>query len=378
MRKRPISGFFVVAGTTAELLKLWPILLKLGETCPTQLILSGQHFISQDLLRLVGASGVQIRKDKRNRDISKNFLLTFAWMMKSVPRILGILIYGEWKTQGRLGVIVQGDTLSTLFGALAGKISGHCVFHVEAGYRTNNWRNPFPEEIVRRVVGFLADVHYCPTAFEANNIPRKRAKIVITSGNTGLDSLELALGSSIHLNEQREEFQKWYRRYSQDFGIMTLHRFELLAGSNFTKQSNLISEIEKIESSIGILILMGTFERAKLVEALGKIKGENIFFLNKMEYLEFVCLLKNTSFVITDSGGLAQECNALGIPCFVARAVIEESKLRGNTVLVGTDFLNLSELVNSALTYRLESLLPIDPSPTAIVIKDLMSHVIPE
>ena len=61
MRKRPISGFFVVAGTTAELLKLWPILLKLGETCPTQLILSGQHFISEDLLCLVGASGVQIR-----------------------------------------------------------------------------------------------------------------------------------------------------------------------------------------------------------------------------------------------------------------------------------------------------------------------------
>lgn len=375
MRNKEFSGYFVIAGTTAELLKLWPVLLKLGETCPTQLILSGQHSISGDLLRLVGASGVQIRRDKHNRDISKNLILTLTWIVQAVPRLLVILLFRELRMRKRFGVIVQGDTLTTLFGTLAAKLTGHRVFHVEAGYRTKNWRNPFPEEIVRRTVGLLADVHYCPTQSESDNISKRRTEIIVTEGNTGLDSLDLALKSSVGPGERWKEFHDWYQKYSQHFGVMTLHRFELLAGSNLKKENNLVFQIRSIEASIGLVILMGTFERAKLIEALGSIRSPNVLFMDKMEYLDFVYLLKNSSFVVTDSGGLAQECNALGIPCFVAREVIEEVNLRKNTILIGTEFRNLSSLANSAPSYRQPSLLPVDPSPTVIVLNHLKSYV---
>jgi len=83
-------------------------------------------------------------------------------------------------------------------------------------------------------------------------------------------------------------------------------------------------------------------------------------------------LLKRANFVITDSGGLAQECNALGTPCFVARENIEESTLRKNSVLITTRFLNLGNLVNHSEKYRVKSLLPVFPSPSALVTKELV------
>lgn len=376
MRNRHFQGYFVIAGTTAELLKLWPVLLKLGDSCPTQLILSGQHSISNDLLRLVGASGIQIRRDKHNRDISKNPFLTLTWMVQAVPKLIGILMFRELRMRRRFGVIVQGDTLTTLFGSIAAKITGHYIFHIEAGYRTKNWKNPFPEEIVRRAVGILADVHYCPTQTESDNILKRGSKIIVTGGNTGLDSLELALKSSINPTKRSKEFHDWYQKFSNNFGVMTLHRFELLTGTNLKKENNLVSEIRRIDSSIGLVILMGTFERAKLSDVLEEVESHNVLFLDKMEYLEFIFLLRNAEFVVTDSGGLAQECNALGIPCFVAREVIEETNLRENTILIGTEFRELSKLASTASSYRQPSRLPLDPSPTLIVMNDLNSHVI--
>ena len=374
MRRGNVQSFKVVAGTTAELLKLWPILLEMGPRFDTELILTGQHYVSEELLQLVTSTGVKLTRKRKNRDISGSLLLTVAWLLSALPSTTTILLIRKWWGGEHFGVVVQGDTLTTLFGAVAARISGHRVFHIEAGYRTNNWKNPFPEELVRRLVGRIADVNYCPSENEARNIHRRSAQVIISGGNTGLDSLALALKESETRTEQVDDLAAWLSTYSANYGILTLHRFELFMNFGSNEQIRIVEELRLVKDSVGLLVLVGTFEKAKLTRVFEELTGNNVLLANKLEYLDFVRLLGDARFVITDSGGLAQECSALGTPCFIARDVVEEKDLRSNSILIGTGFKGLATLVNSANELRLSSLIPLSPSPTKIIVQDLVSY----
>lgn len=373
MSKRTISSYVAIAGTTAELLKLWPVFRNLGVKCKIELILTGQHEISIDLLKMVSKEQVEIHLIKKNQDIASSHCKTIYWMLSIFPKLVHFLLWRASRVDDSYGVIVHGDTLSTLFGALAGKATGHKVFHVEAGYRTNNWKNPFPEELIRRLVGRIADVHFCPTESEFRNIRRRNSMRVTTHGNTGLDSLELAINLPYNTNSAPIDVSTWLAQY-KTFGIMTLHRFELLYGRNLDDEAGLASELRKIIDNIGLLIPTGVFERGRIEAIITRIGRPNILVCTKFDYLMFVQLLNRSDFVITDSGGLAQECNVLGKPCFIARDAVEDSTLRSNTAIIGTKFSNLASLVNNFHRFKMDSLLPLVPSPTDIVVSELMRH----
>ena len=366
------KSFLVIAGTTAELLKLWPVMLNLSQSENVEVVLTGQHEISSTLVTLLKSESTSIDFIAKNLDIAASKLDTFLWLVLTVPRLFKYLVLKKFVEHKKYEVIVHGDTLSTFFGAIVGKMMRFRVFHVEAGYRTNDWRNPFPEELLRRAVGKIADVHFCPSDNEAKNISRRNPCIVVTGGNTGLDSLSLALDAPEELVSLPYEVSHWLKTYERDFGILTLHRFELLAKGNLDSSKELERELRKISNEIGLLIPTGKFERAQLESIVSAIDQPNILLCEKFEYLSFAFLLKRANFVITDSGGLAQECNALGTPCFVARENIEESTLRKNSVLITTRFLNLGNLVNHSEKYRVKSLLPVFPSPSALVTKELV------
>ena len=375
MAGKRYSSYVVIAGTTAELLKLWPVLRYLGNSCSIVLVLSGQHAISGELLDLIRNTGTEIIIGRSNVDIAGSRVKTAMWLGLAFPRIVLILLRRNLVKGFDFGVIVHGDTLTSFFGAISGRLTGHRVFHIEAGYRTSDWKNPFPEELVRRAVGRIANVHYCPTKNEGENIYKKRAEIIITGGNTGLDSLQLAMQRPFDREDFTPDFSTWFTKYHNNFGIMTLHRFELFFAKNMQAENVLSFELGNIESDIGLIVPLGAFERQKLVTLFSNVKSPNFIIVDKLGYLKFVQLLRNAKFVITDSGGLAQECNALGTPCFVARDAIEDSTLRSNTVMIGTHFHDLANHVNSAELYRLSSQLPVNPSPAGIISEDLGIYV---
>jgi UDP-N-acetylglucosamine 2-epimerase (non-hydrolysing) len=113
-------------------------------------------------------------------------------------------------------VVVHGDTFTTPYGALLGRRLGARVAHLEAGMRTRNLLNPFPEEINRRIATRLADIHFAPTAREVENLRGARGVVVDTGANTVIDAMRQAVGAATDDDLPAE------------FGVATLHRFELL------------------------------------------------------------------------------------------------------------------------------------------------------
>ena len=212
----------VIYGTTGELIKLAPVLRRLRARGAGYLSgTTGQHaeqiprllqsfgLPQPDLWLARGAGGHDLRT---NVDIPSWALAAARGFVGSYRRLRRQLLAGP----GRPLVLVHGDTFSTCFGALTGRLLNFPVAHLEAGLRSFNLRHPFPEELDRRLTSAMASIHYAPGAWAASNLHSGR--VVDTGCNTIRDSLELAnqeAGSSVPLPEG-------------PFGLISLHRFELL------------------------------------------------------------------------------------------------------------------------------------------------------
>jgi UDP-N-acetylglucosamine 2-epimerase (non-hydrolysing) len=234
-------------------------------------------------------------------------------------------------------VLVQGDTTTTMAGGLAAFQQGWKVGHVEAGLRTFNKHDPWPEEMNRRVAGVLADVHFAPTPSSAQNLYREgvsKDRVYVT-GNTVIDALQMVAGlpfdpaqtplSGLGLNGQK-------------LIVATMHRREMTAEALGGVCSGLRAVAEgHPEVRIVIPVHRNPKVRQPIHEALGGVA--NISLLDPLDYQPMVWLVGRSHFVITDSGGLQEEVTALGKPVLVIRGTTErpESVEAGNAVLVGTD-----------------------------------------
>ena len=254
-------------------------------------------------------------------------------------------------------VVVHGDTFTTVLGSVIGRFLGARVAHVEAGLRSGDIRNPMPEEINRRVVARLARLHFAPTQRDVDNLRRERAKgrIVLTGANTAIDTLRRTLGdreSPVPLPEE--------------FGLVTLHRFELLRSrTDFEKTLRLLSSAS---SDLPLVMPVGDAERARIDElGLGSLFGERFRLVPKQPYARFLPILARASFVVTDSGGLQEECAILGIPCAVQREATERHQgIGANVLLTMLDPERLRGFLASWESYRRPSQLD-EFHPTAVI-----------
>jgi len=190
-------NFFV--GTTAELIKLLPIMAALkASNTPFEVIASGQNNIADsELLKMVfPAVRLKILSSGPTRPSAPSL---FFWFLKTLlPNLFG----HSFRTKKNLDhsvkmskkMIVHGDTISTLMGALLARSNGYVLCHVEAGLRSFNLLRPFPEEICRVIVSHLAQESYCPNEWAVKNLHGQGGmKIYDTRENTLVDSLQLAL-----------------------------------------------------------------------------------------------------------------------------------------------------------------------------------------
>jgi UDP-N-acetylglucosamine 2-epimerase (non-hydrolysing) len=354
-----------IYGTTGELIKLAPVLHRLRErehgylsaTTGQQALqipafLDGFGLPQPDVWLARGAQGRDLRT---NRDIPGWLARTAA----SFARERGSLRRELRRGPGRPLVLVHGDTMTTVLGALMGRALGVPVAHVEAGLRSFDLRHPFPEELNRRLTSAIAATHYAPGAWAAGNL--RRGRIVDTGSNTVRDSLALAA-------ERREPPDG---TPEPPFGIVSLHRFELLNDRPLlTRTLDLLAEHARTEPLVFVdhPVTVAALERY----GLGRLfDPERFVRVPRLTFLDFVPLMRRSAFVFTDSGGSQEECFYLDLPCLVHRRTTERQEGLGeNVVLSRYDEGVVADFLRDPARFRRTSELA-DHSPADVIVDDL-------
>ena len=250
-------------------------------------------------------------------------------------------------------VLVHGDTTTSTVAALAAFYQQIPVGHVEAGLRTHNIYSPWPEEMNRQLTGRIATFHFSPTSLSRENLLRENVedrKIFIT-GNTVIDALHMVverLKNNVMLAEEQKHILKesGYDVTRLDSGkrlvLITGHRRENF-GEGFINMVTAIKDLTLKYPDVDFVYPMhlNPNVRKPIHQVFGSdlSKPGNMFFVEPLQYLEFVYLMEKSYIVLTDSGGIQEEAPGLGKPVLVMRDTTErpEALEAGTVKLVGTN-----------------------------------------
>jgi len=241
-------------------------------------------------------------------------------------------------------ILVQGDTTTTFIASLAAYYLKIKIGHIEAGLRTKDKFQPFPEEINRRLTDCLADLYFAPTNKARENLLKEgvdKKKIFVT-GNTVIDALMITLEDQKNEKKQKDFKQRFFNNYgialnNKKFILITGHRRESF-GKDF---ENICQGIKMIaENYHDIQIIYPVHLNPNVQKPVRKIlrKVNGVYLIEPLEYALFVWLMSKSYLILTDSGGIQEEAPSLGKPVLVMRNTTErpEGIEAGTAKLVGT------------------------------------------
>lgn len=245
-------------------------------------------------------------------------------------------------------VLVHGDTTTSMAAALAAFYRQIPVGHVEAGLRTNNIYSPWPEEMNRQITGRIATYDFSPTLLSRDNLLREGVdpqKITVT-GNTVIDALQQVVLRIKNDHELQEKLAADLVEHGYDTSrnrrlvLITGHRRENF-GEGFLNICRGIKDLSEKYPDVDFVYPMhlNPNVRRPIKEIFGEERKENLFFIEPLDYLDFVFLMEKSHLVLTDSGGIQEEAPGLGKPVLVMRDTTErpEALEAGTVRLVGTD-----------------------------------------
>lgn len=354
----------VVFGTTGELIKLAPVLLRLEERghpyvlgTTAQQVEQIPSFLDQfglrqpDLWLARGAGGRDLRV---NSDIPRWLARVVSSYLEQRRSLRRTLEAGP----GKPLVLLHGDTMTTVLGALIGRTLRTPVAHIEGGLRSFDLRHPFPEELNRQLATSLSHIHYAPGAWAAGNL--RGDGIVDTGSNTIRDSLQLVPDGDLPFPAPEERF-----------GIVSLHRFELLNNRRLLAET--VETLAEVARATPLRFIDHPVTMAAIEKfGLGRFFDESAFVrIPRLRFFDFVRLERRSAFVVTDSGGSQEECYYLDIPCLVHRAKTERREGLGETtVLSGMRVETLRDFLDDPTCFQRRTALP-DQSPSDVIVDDL-------
>ena len=249
-------------------------------------------------------------------------------------------------------VLVHGDTTTSTAGALAAFYAQLPVGHVEAGLRTHNLYSPWPEEMNRQVTGRIATYNFSPTPLSESNLKAAHAlgQIFVT-GNTVIDALHMVvdkLQSDAALAAEQDKvllgagYDVTRLANGKKLVLITGHRRENF-GDGFIRMVTAMKDLSEKYTDVDFVYPMhlNPNVRKPIHEVFGEdLTRPNFFFIEPLQYLEFVYLMNKANIVLTDSGGIQEEAPGLGKPVLVMRDTTErpEALASGTVHLVGTDY----------------------------------------
>lgn len=249
-------------------------------------------------------------------------------------------------------VLVHGDTTTSTAGALAAFYAQIPVGHVEAGLRTHNIYSPWPEEMNRQITGRIATYNFAPTFLSEKNLLEEKVhgQIYVT-GNTVIDALHIVvekLKVDVALAKKQDNvlasagYDVTRLKDGKKLVLITGHRRENF-GDGFIRMVTAMKDLSAIFPQVDFVYPMhlNPNVRKPIHEVFGDdLVSSNFFFIEPLQYLEFVYLMNKSTIVLTDSGGIQEEAPGLGKPVLVMRDTTErpEALESGTVHLVGTDY----------------------------------------
>lgn len=321
----------VVFGTRPEAIKFCPLIAALkapayAEKLKPLICVTGQH---REMLDQV----------MRIFEIRPDFDLAVMQPGQSLAelsaRLLGTLPAVFAQVKPAL-TIVQGDTTTTLCGALSSFYAGVGIAHVEAGLRTFDLRAPFPEEMNRVLTARLATLHFAATTRAADNLLREGIPTAASevTGNTGIDAV-LAVSSRLDMGTASGLTVAF--NGNKKLILVTAHRRESFGGDF----ENICGAISEIAERKDVQIVWPVHRNPNVMQPVEEaLRGKaNVILTEPLEYVPFVDLMRRAYFLSTDSGGIQEEAPSLGKPVLVLRKTTErpEAVEVGTVKLVGTD-----------------------------------------
>ncbi|WP_309474890.1 non-hydrolyzing UDP-N-acetylglucosamine 2-epimerase [Pseudomonas sichuanensis] len=331
-------------GTRPEAIKMAPLVKVLARTEGVESIVcsTGQHRQMLDQVLQLFAVPVDHDLDVMVPGQTLNGL--FARLMTRIDALLD-----ELKPDC---VLVHGDTTTAAACSMAAFHRGIAIGHVEAGLRTGDLAQPFPEEMNRRVVDVMARWLFAPTVTSRNNLLQEnlQGQIHIT-GNTVIDALDLILQK---LDREPEIGEGFASRYpwldaNRRLILVTGHRRENF-GDGFRQICQALGELAKRDD---VQIVYPVHLNPQVRDVVMTVLGDNpnVQLIDPLDYLEFVWFMQRAHLVLTDSGGVQEEAPHLGKPVLVMRNTTErpEAVAAGTVKLVGTDSARIVQAVQAML-----------------------------
>lgn len=319
-----------IIGTRAQLIKVAPTLRAFEEQgLPLKFILTGQHNDTmEDIIEEFGikTSTIALIKNKEHSSV----LALLLWL----PRVFFLSIF-TLKQYKKANIFVHGDTLTTLISTLAAKLTGHSVIHLESGLTSKTLFNPFPEEIIRRIVFQCTDVACCPSEKDAQHMQKyPKAKILYTHGNTILDSINcLKIGENI--------------KKQPNTILVSLHRFHNIY--NKERLQSIVDMLITLSEKYTINFVLHPATKKKLLQydLLESLNTDQINLLPRMIYQKFLNLALSNEIVITDGGSNQEELAYFGHPTIILRETTERQNGIGKNAILMNDPLDIVKFIIS-------------------------------
>lgn len=332
------AKILVLFGTRPEAIKLAPVIkeLKRIPQFETIVVSSSQHTdLLQPFLKLFN---IQTDYDLKVMTENQTPNQVLARTIESFDKILADEIPDL--------ILVQGDTTTTLAGAMAGFNRDIAIGHIEAGLRTGNMQSPFPEEMNRCLTSKLATFHFAATSENRQNLLREHIseQQIYVTGNTIVDALKF-----IRKNFEPSEGLKILLNNTKDFKriLLTTHRRESFRKS---MRENLIVLRDFVEKHKDACLIFPVHPNPNVRDITDEIllDRERVFLLEPLDYIDFVHLMENSWVIVSDSGGVQEEAPSLGKPVFILRENTErpEAVRCGIAKLVGGNPRNLARLLD--------------------------------
>lgn len=260
-------------------------------------------------------------------------------------------------------VLVHGDTTTSTAGALAAFYAQIPVGHVEAGLRTHNIYSPWPEEMNRQITGRIATYNFSPTPLSEKNLQEEKAHgEIFVTGNTVIDALHMVVDKLKNDTALAKEQEDILANAGYDINrladgkklvLITGHRRENF-GDGFIRMVTAMKDLSEKYPEVDFVYPMhlNPNVRKPIHEVFGEdLTRPNFFFIEPLQYLEFVYLMEKSTIVLTDSGGIQEEAPGLGKPVLVMRDTTErpEALASGTVHLVGTDYDKIFNEVSTLL-----------------------------
>lgn len=346
----------LVFGTRPEAIKMCPLVKEFQkhiEEFETIVCVTGQH---REMLDQV------LKIFDVKPDIDLNIMKQGQDLTDVTVRILNGMrdVFKECKPDV---VLVHGDTTTSTAAALAAFYAQIPVGHVEAGLRTHNIYSPWPEEMNRQITGRIATYNFSPTPLSEKNLKEEKAQgNIYVTGNTVIDALHMVVDKLKSDEALAKEQDKVLLEAGYDVTrlsdgkklvLITGHRRENF-GDGFIRMVSAMKDLSEKYPEVDFVYPMhlNPNVRKPIHEVFGEdLTRPNFFFIEPLQYLEFVHLMSKANIVLTDSGGIQEEAPGLGKPVLVMRDTTErpEALSSGTVHLVGTDYDKIVKEVSTLL-----------------------------